>query len=184
MKPLAEHQRIVVRDQQVFEHRHALEQPDVLEGAGDARLAGDLMVGHALEQEELAVRASSRCAAARAGRGRDVLGRGDAVARQREPSLGRLVEAGDAVEDGRLAGAVRTDQRGDVAAPDREAEGVDGDEAAEPHRQVFDRRAAGWSASSSAVPFFDEIAGHGLSLLEEDRTAGGSTRGPAASRSS
>ena len=41
-------------DQQVLEHRHALEQPDVLEGAGDPRLARDLMVGHALEQEELA----------------------------------------------------------------------------------------------------------------------------------
>ena len=31
-------------------------QPDVLEGARDARLAGDLVVGHALEQKEFAVR--------------------------------------------------------------------------------------------------------------------------------
>ena len=95
--------------------------------------------------------------------------RHDAVAGERQAPFGRLVEAGDAVEDRRLAGAVRADQRGDVAAPDGEGEGVDGDEAAEPHGEIFDGRAGGWSASSSAVSLLDEIAGHGFSLLEEDR---------------
>jgi len=31
----------VLRDQQVFEHGHAGKEPDVLEGAHDARLTGD-----------------------------------------------------------------------------------------------------------------------------------------------
>ena len=52
--------------------------------------------------------------------------------------LGRLVEAGDAVEHGGLAGAVRPDQRGDVLAPDIEGHIVDGDEPAEAHGQVLD----------------------------------------------
>ena len=52
--------------------------------------------------------------------------------------LGRLVEAGDAVEDGRLAGAVGADERGDVAAADRERQVAHGDEAAEAHGQVLD----------------------------------------------
>ena len=34
-----------MRDQQVLERGHALEKPDVLEGARDPRLAGDLVVG-------------------------------------------------------------------------------------------------------------------------------------------
>ena len=49
------HQRVVLRDQQVLQHRHAGEQADVLEGARDPRLARDLVIGHALEQEEVAV---------------------------------------------------------------------------------------------------------------------------------
>ena len=36
------HQRIVVRDQQVFEHRHALEQADVLERARDLRACAEI----------------------------------------------------------------------------------------------------------------------------------------------
>ena len=124
-------------DQQVLERGHALEQPDVLEGAGDPRLAGDLVVGHPLEQKEFAVR-RRRMSAARTGDGGDVLGRRDAVAGKRKAPLGRLVEAGDAIEDRRLARAVRADERGDVSPSDRKAEGVHGDEAAEPHRKVFD----------------------------------------------
>ena len=106
-----------MRDQQILERRHALEQADVLEGARHPRGACDLVVGHALEQEEVAVR-GLRVAAARPGRRLDVLGGRDPVAREREPPFGRFVEAGDAVEDGGLAGAVRSDQRGNVAAPD------------------------------------------------------------------
>ena len=38
------HQLVVLRDQQVLQHRHAAEQTDVLEGAGNAK-AGDLIGG-------------------------------------------------------------------------------------------------------------------------------------------
>src|SRR5438128_9097679 len=51
-----------------------------------------------------------------------------------------LVEAGDAVEHRGLAGAVRADQRGDVAALRREAQVVDRNKAAEPHGQALDRQ--------------------------------------------
>ena len=64
--------------------------------------------------------------------------RRDPLAGQRHAALGRLVEARDAVEHGGLAGAVRADQRRDVAAPDREGQVVHGHEAAEPHGQVLD----------------------------------------------
>ena len=77
----------------------------------------DLVAGHALEQIELArvglacrpgerVSASTSAAAA------------TPCAGERKAPLGRLVEAGDAIEDRRLARAVRADQRGDVAAAD------------------------------------------------------------------
>ncbi len=79
-------------------------------------LAGDLEVGQALEQELLAVAAG-----------------------QRDHAFGRLVEAGDAVEHRRLAGAVRADQRGDLAALGLEGQVADGDQAAELHRQMLDR---------------------------------------------
>ena len=57
---------------------------------------GDAIVGQALEQKVAAV-----------------------FVGEPHHAGGRLVEAGDAVEDGGLAGAVRADQRGDVAALSR-----------------------------------------------------------------
>ena len=51
---------------------------------------------------------------------------------------GRLVEAGDAVEHGGLAGAVRADQRGDLASLGAERQIVDGHNAAETHGQTID----------------------------------------------
>jgi hypothetical protein len=51
---------------------------------------------------------------------------------------GRLVEAGDAIEDGGLARAVRADQCGDVAAFGCERQVVDGDNAAKAHREMID----------------------------------------------
>ena len=60
---------VVLGDHQVFQRRHAGEQADVLEGAGDARLLRDLMVRHALEQIERAMRPRApsvrRCRSAR-----------------------------------------------------------------------------------------------------------------------
>ena len=46
-----DHQPVVLGDEQILQKRHAAEQADVLEGAGDAGAVGDLVVGHALEQE-------------------------------------------------------------------------------------------------------------------------------------
>ena len=56
---------------------------------------------------------------------------------KRRLALGRLVEAADHVEQGRLAGAVRTDQRADLTLVDREAEPVERDDAAEPDADVL-----------------------------------------------
>src|SRR5580698_320173 len=50
----------------------------------------------------------------------------------------RLVETGDAVEHGGLAGAVRPDQCGDVAPLGGKRQVVDGDDAAKAHRQMID----------------------------------------------
>ena len=133
-----QHQRVVVRDHQVFEHRHALEETDVLEGARHLGAPGDFVAGHALEQVEFALLRSIACWFADRVSASTSAADARAAARQRQAPFGRLVEAGDAVEHRRLAGAVGADERGDVAAPDLEREVVDGDEAAEAHRQMLD----------------------------------------------
>src|SRR5262249_24218182 len=125
------HQRIMLSDQQILEHGHAGEQADILEGAGDARELGDAEVEQALEQ----------------------IGRTVRMGEPDHPDA-RMIEAGDAVEDRGLAGAVGSDERGDVSAFGREAEIVYRDEAAEPHAQVLDRedgvgRRAHWRASAT-----------------------------------
>ena len=50
-----------------------------------------------------------------------------------------LVDAGDRVEDGRLAGPVRTDDGEDLPLLDDEIDPVHSGDAAEPHRQLLDR---------------------------------------------
>ena len=87
-----QHQRVVLGDEEIFQKRHAGEQPHILKRARDPRLAGDAEFRHALEQERGAVRVG-----------------------ELQPADRRLVEAGDAVEQRGLAGAVRADQRGDLA---------------------------------------------------------------------
>src|SRR5690606_14959970 len=59
---------------------------------------------------------------------------------EREAAGARSVEAGQAVEDRRLAGTVRADDRGDLARARGERDVVDGDEAAEAHGQMLDRQ--------------------------------------------
>ena len=54
-------------------------------------------------------------------------------------ALLRQVEAGDDVEQGRLAGAIRADDGEDRARRDRQAHIIDGMHAAEGDRQVFGR---------------------------------------------
>ena len=137
MKPDARISAIVLGDQQIFQHRHALEQADILEGARDARLLRHQIVGHALEQEQHAVAARRRCVAA-VGQGAELVPYARVAVSQRDAAFGRLVEAGNAVEHGGLAGAVRADQRGDLARAGVERQGVDGDEAAEAHGEVLD----------------------------------------------
>ena len=93
-------------DEHVLERRHLCEEPDVLERPPDPEL-DDRVRG--LPDDLGAVEHD------RAGR--------------------RHVDAGDLVEERRLAGAVRPDQRDDRAARDREVDVVGRDEAAEllPH---------------------------------------------------
>src|SRR5262249_30943520 len=55
-----------------------------------------------------------------------------------DPARARLVEPCDAVEHRGLAGAVRADQRGDVAARHGEADVVDRHQAAEAHGEMLD----------------------------------------------
>ncbi len=104
----------VLGDEQIFEHRHAAEQADILEGARHAGGRGNFVALHPFQQKR-------RLA------GRMVEG---------DHALGRLVEAGDAVEDRCLARAVRPDESGDLAAPGREGEIVDRDQPAKAHGQV------------------------------------------------
>ena len=49
-----EHQRIVLGDQQILQHGHALKQADVLERAHHPRLCAYQIVRHALEQKQSA----------------------------------------------------------------------------------------------------------------------------------
>src|SRR5439155_5943777 len=89
-------------DEDVLEGGHVLEEADVLERAADAAL-GDRMWRLA----------------------------GDVLAVEDDPAGRRLVDAGQHVEERRLAGAVRPDQRDDRAARDREVDVVRRDETAE-----------------------------------------------------
>jgi hypothetical protein len=107
------HQLVVLGDHQVLQHRHARKQANVLERPRHFGLLADLVAQHALQQ---------------------VL----AIGPQGQPSHGRLVEAGDAIKDRRLARAVGTDDRGYLARPGGEGDIVDRNEAAEPHREVLD----------------------------------------------
>ena len=90
------------RDEHVLERGHVVEEADVLERPRHA------------ERRDLVRRA-----------------RGDVDVLEEDPARGRLVDAGQDVEEGRLAGAVRADQADDRAARDREVDVVHGDEAAE-----------------------------------------------------
>ena len=75
-----------------------------------------------------------------------------AVAMQGEPAGTRLVEPGQAVEDGRLAGAVRPDDRGDLAPVGGERQIVDRDQPAEAHRQMLDLEQRGAAACRTRSP--------------------------------
>ena len=64
---------------------------------------------------------------------------GDVRAGEDDPAGVRRLEAGDQVEQRRLAGAVRADHRGDAAVDDLQIDRIDGDQPAEPPRHVLQR---------------------------------------------
>src|SRR5581483_5221844 len=96
-------------DEDVLEHGHRPEQLEVLERAGDP--AADHAVLRDAEK---------------------------ALAFEAQLSRVGSVEAGDEVEDGRLAGAVRADQADDLALRHVERDVVDRDDPAEAARDVPD----------------------------------------------
>ena len=115
-------------ERDVLEHRHRGDHLHVLERARRRRAARSRAT------------AAHRCARP---------SRRDLAARRRQ-------HAGDEVEGGRLAGAVRADQAEDLAGPDLEADVVDRDQAAEflAHRvarRARPRRAAAAAASGSGA---------------------------------
>ena len=89
-------------DEDVLERRHLLKEADVLERPADAALGGGVWRRT-----------------------------GDVPAVEDDAARGRLVDAGDHVEERRLAGAVGPDQAHDGALRDREVDVVDRDQAAE-----------------------------------------------------
>ena len=99
----------VAAEHHVLAHAHAAKERQVLERAADAE-RGD------------AVR---RCLEKRAPL-------------EGDPALAERVEARQAVEHRRLAGAVRADEADDVAAPHDERDAVERDDPAEAHRDVLD----------------------------------------------
>jgi hypothetical protein len=92
----------VPAEQDVVQYAQPLEQRQVLEGAGDAESGN------------------------RGGRRA-----GDVAPPQAYPALVRGIEAGHDVDHGGLAGAVRSDQAEDLAAPDREIDALQSAQAAE-----------------------------------------------------
>src|SRR3546814_6041538 len=70
---------------------------------------------------------------------------------QRQPSDGRLVEAGEAVEQCRLAGAVGADDAGDLGRAGGEGDVVDGQQAAEARSEEHTSELQSLMRISSAV---------------------------------
>ena len=124
-------------DQQIFQHRHAGKQPDVLEGAGHARLLGDEIFRHALELVERSVRAREPALAAVGQRFQFAPHRRIAMAKPNAP-LARLVKAGDAIEHRGLTGAVGSEKRDDFAGLDVQADSVHRTHRAEELHRIAD----------------------------------------------
>src|SRR5579864_9645835 len=96
-------------DLDVVEHRHGVEQGRALKGAADSQ-SGDV--------ERRAV--------------------GERAPLEADIAADWAIEPAQTVEQGGLAGAIRTDQSGDAAGSDRERDAVERDDAAEAHGHVRD----------------------------------------------
>ena len=120
--------RTLGADHHILQRRHRAEQPDVLERASESG-SGALMRRHV----------------------------GDVGAVEHDPARGRLVETGEHIQRRGLAGAVRSDQRVNAAAPHRDIDFVDSLQAAEILRQPLTSRTvspptvAGVSCSAAAA---------------------------------
>ena len=88
---------------------------------------------------------------------------------QLDHALGRLVEAGDAVEHRGLARAVRADQGGDVVPARLEGDVVDGGEPAEAHGEVLDLEQRVLLPRPHARPSSTSGAADRPRLIEHDR---------------
>src|SRR5215207_4938024 len=89
-------------NEDVLERSHVVEKADVLKGTG-----------HAERRDFVRRQTDSRPTV------------------EVDAAGGRLVDAGEDVEEGRLAGAVRPDQADDLSARDNEVDVVDGDQSSE-----------------------------------------------------
>ena len=106
----------MLSDKQIFKNRHALEEADILERAGHFCTPIDVMAWHTFEQIIMPV-----------------------FMPEREASFGWLVKARDAIEHGRLARTIRSDERRDFTLPNFEGEIIHGGQPAKSHREVIDR---------------------------------------------
>ena len=122
----------VHRRENVIEHRHGLKQADVLERSCNAHLRDvvrgvrddvgiELLAVARVELFHLALRVIFD----------------DRLAAELDLAVRGLVDARDAVERGRFAGAVRADERDDLTLVDIHREVVDGHNAAKLHGDVF-----------------------------------------------
>ena len=100
-------QLLMLRHQQVFNHRHFAEQAHVLEGP------------HHAHPRNLLTRQPFQVLVA-----------------QQNSAAGGLVKTGQAVKDGGLPGAVGADQRDDLALSELQRHIVDGQQTAETHHQA------------------------------------------------
>ena len=108
------HQGVVLGHHQILENGHAGKQAHVLERASDSRALGDAKIEQPFQQKFGAVRMH-----------------------EADHALARLVKAGNAIEYGSLAGAIRADDRGDFAAARCERKVLDRDETAEAHGEML-----------------------------------------------
>ena len=136
-------------DEYIVEHGLGLPQADVLERARHAEL-GD-PVGRRVEHGQLnefsgllalviLLHLALRMVA------------DDRLAHEADLTVRRLIHAGDGVERCGLARAVGTDERDDLALVDLKAQVVDGDDAAELHRNIVETQNI--LAHFSPPPFF------------------------------
>ena len=85
---------------------------------------------------------------------------------EHDRSCARIIETRDAIEERRLAGAVRTNQAADRAAGDLEGDILERGHAAEPDRQPPDRQQGGRLEVRIVIRASDSRLGqlHGLSV--------------------